>query len=282
MKLYTLSFDRKFDRRGKGWRINHKKDGERSTLSCMLGDQEVFVSNSRNLQEKLDKETVSMRDLTVAPLYAKSILTLKTDNIKYETLAVYVEAEAGERLTDIDLKGCGALYGTFGKDNSSAALIIVTTSKDWKVSIYQGVKSISFGSELEKISNKRLRKPRIAKNDNIRVQRVLFLPKNTLITRVKEDRTLNKYEGYVSVSIAQLLSKKFTVLGKPRSLVLDTSILTHKDVTDVRSFLEKKRKVKDFNKEVKILNYVEAAEGVNPKAVIASMESYNVDASAEN
>lgn len=245
MKKYTLSFNKEFNREGKGWYLSHKQnDTLFSTISCKLADKIVFLSNTKEVQEALDKEnnSVQFRNLSVIPLFKKSLIRLNKKSNKHDSIAIYLETEEGKTISEINLKNSATCYFRKTKENNAVAMIIYAL-KEWNIELTQNDgKTITIDASTCKIQNsiKKNYKPK----KNLIVKKTLYLPDNVLIARPdREKNTIATKEGFESVSIAVLLSKNTLVLNhKPKRIVLDKD-LTEKDVADVKAFLQKKFKV---------------------------------------
>ena len=50
MRLLSLSFDRNFDRKNKGWKISHHENGSPfSSFICQVDDMTSFISTTKRL-----------------------------------------------------------------------------------------------------------------------------------------------------------------------------------------------------------------------------------------
>ena len=89
-----------------------------------------------------------------------------------------------------------------------------------------------------KIKNGRYNK-KIQKNKQIFVKRITFLSKNIYFTRPQEDtKMVNEKEGFRSISVAQVLSKHSILLGIPKKVSFDMSVLNEKDIQDITKKLD--------------------------------------------
>lgn len=255
MRILTLGFTREFNRKGKGWRLSHKENGSSvSSLICDLDETtRAYISNNFKLQERLDNGTMAISEIEAVPLYYNTLLTVKSTRSTFETLAVYIEAEEGRRLSDIVLKGCGALYTKMTPDKSRAAMIIVTTSNNWSVEMYQGNKKVSIDAYTNKIKNTTLPNP-VMDKESIVIKRLIFLPKNVLFTRVDKtsgSKNIKKVENFISISIAQALSKNYQIIGTPKKVIFDSNLI-EKDIEDLKFMLETQKT--DCTKEIEFID----------------------------
>ena len=243
MKSYVLSFDRNFDRKGKGWRISHKENGSTfSSLVCdLLMSQLAYVSNTRKLQEKLDKGTVPFAAITTVPLYNKSLMDIKKNKDNTETIAVYVEAIKDQEIVDVQLRNCGATFVRVTPDKTKAAFVVYATDKDkWSIMITQSNGQTISVNNTGKITNGKTTKE-IVKPERLRLKRVVYLPNNTVyFTRPdKETKAISRIKGAESISIAQALSKNSIIVGDPNFVIFDKDTLNDQDITQLKETLTK-------------------------------------------
>lgn len=248
MKNYILGFGKEFNREGKGWYISHRENGTLfSTLSCKLDDKIVYVSNTKEVQNEIDRladkdTSIQFSSLQAVPLFRKSLITLKqaVKEKNVQSLSVYVEAEEGKKIAEINLRGCASCY--YRNTGSKVAMIIYAPNNKWSMEIIQtDGKTITVDSATGKIHNGHIDEGAVKRRLVLKIKKTLYLPKNVLIARAG-DKTIPELENHTSVSIAQLLSKSSLVLGHPENIVLDDS-LNDKDKEDVKVFFKNRMKI---------------------------------------
>ena len=252
MRLLSLSFDRNFDRKNKGWKISHHENGSPfSSFICQVDDMTSFISTTKRLGKELDKckkvignrtvYDISFSDLTLVPLYNKVLVDIASKKKKAyekESFLLYIEAESGNKIADVILEGCGAVLTKFNHEKNKLALAIYTIEPNWSLKIVQDNNKMIELDNSGKIKNGHYNK-KIQKNKQIFVKRITFLSKNIYFTRPQEDtKMVNEKEGFRSISVAQVLSKHSILLGIPKKVSFDMSVLNEKDIQDITKKLD--------------------------------------------
>ena len=256
-----LSFDKNFDRKGKGWRLSrYEKGSPYSSFICQVDDMTSFISTTKKLGSKLDENKrivrgnslfdINFSDLTLVPLYNKTLVDLKKKNNKNnESFLLYIEAEKGLKIADVLLDGCGAVLTKFSHDKNKLALAVYTVKPKWGLRIIQENGKMITLDESGKIKNSRYNK-KVPADKKIIVKRITFLPENTFFTRPDKDtKLIDAKDGFRSVSVAQALSKNSVILGSPKKISFDKSILTENDIELLTNLIMEH--FKELNKNVK-------------------------------
>lgn len=228
MRIFTLNFNKNAGRSNNGWRLSHKENGSNfSSLVCNIAGVRAYVSTTKALQAVLDQETNTsvLGKIRTVALYEKSLLDVKEEGkANRESYAIYVEAEAGQKLAAIKLDGCATAFQKIAKDNSAAAFIVVATAKDFRVRIYQTNKKVITVNAEGKIINEVVKHDVKEPVNTIRLKKLVPVPKKIVVTRFVDHNAVDTKEGFVPVSIAQLLSKYSVIVGAPKEIAFGGAI----------------------------------------------------------
>ena len=220
-----------------GWLISHRENGSQfSSIKCKVGEQEVYVPASRLLIEALDAGKIDSADgIGVVPLCNKSIVDVKNPKFKNQAFAFYIEAEEAQKICAIKLDNCASIIAKVAEDKSKVALVVVTIKPDYAIRIYQENKKLV-------IFNRDGIKQSVVNHDvpvpeTLRIKRLVVLPKKAFITKFRKGERIIAPDGFVAVSIAQLLSKNSLVIAIPQEVQYDTNLLSVDDVAEASTFI---------------------------------------------
>lgn len=222
---------------GNGWLISHKENGSQfSSIKCKVDEQEVYVPASKLLIDALDDGKVTSADgIGVVPLCNKSIVDVKNPKFKNQAFAFYIEAEEAQKICAIKLDGCASIIAKIAEDKSKVALVVVTIKPDYAVRIYQENKKLVIFNRTgitHSVVNHDVPVP-----ESLRIKRLVVLPKKAFITKFRKGERVIAPEGFVAVSIAQLLSKNSLVIAVPQEVQYDTNLLSVDDVSEASAFI---------------------------------------------
>lgn len=191
----------------KSWRLSHKENGTSfSSIKCMVGEREYYISTSKKLQEELDTESnVSLSNMQLVPLYKNCLVDLNKDS-KYETALVKVTTAASEIAT-VKLNGCLVITpfitdGGIGSPVSSIAFgVSIQNKNDYDIRLYR-LDGTMISINSNDITTQKV-KHIIKKPKRIQAPKIIIVPrKSYIVNDLSEEK-----EGYVSVHIYDIISK---------------------------------------------------------------------------
>ena len=230
-------------RNAEGWKI----DLEKSIVKSDMEDTAMIVGFTSKLIEFVKSAGELAVQPAIIPLYNKVLIDVP-DTRKHLKGYSFVSFEASEglKINNIELENCAAVVSKFNKNRTMVSMVVIATEKDFKITIkeaeekYFGNKPVNGKGNVFTITKNEMFDFKTAKEENVNmriytksiIKKLIMMPKNALVTRF--DRTTKnkvRKEGYITISIAQALSKNSIVISNSKLVEFDTMI-TDKDKED--------------------------------------------------
>ena len=207
------------------------------TNSNGLFTKELFVATTKKASEV--NPTKITDNVEILPLYGKALIDVKKEKSSSSTALIYFETEEGVEIRDIKLFGCASIVHRINNERTACALTLFNLRQNTKILIILSNGEVRIIENAETVTKDKC-KGAVPEAKQIVVKRLIFLPKKTYFTRYAKDGEnkgpVSFKDGFISVSIAQALSKYSEVIGNPSEIEYDPN-LTEKDLEDLKKML---------------------------------------------
>lgn len=222
-----------------GWKAKLENGKVVSFITNSKGKftKELFVATTEKANTSITDNNID--NIELLPLYGKALIDVKNEKDKRSSSLIYFETKEGVDIRGIKLLGCASIVHRINADRTACALTLYNLRPNSKVLFILSNGEVRIIENGEKVITDKC-KGEVPEAKQIVVKRLIFLPKNTFFTRYSKEGEkkgpVNFKEGFISVSIAQALSKYSEVIGNPTNIEYDPA-LTEKDLNDLSKML---------------------------------------------